>query len=150
MLFVPLFLLHFLNFFSLSQIGPWKLNQVLFSKQCDVFKTKRKHILVFNKNQWNQWKSKSLKTAVLIFTDFQYQSINCYWFVLTIVVVIDDLFWWLTWPFRDSRDIRQYNGFLPSFSDNTAQVTGRDTSIWSFISTNSYTCGKINGYLGFK
>ena len=44
----------------------------------------------------NQYKSmkinenrKSLKTAVLIFVDFQYHSINCYWFLLTIIDVID-------------------------------------------------------------
>ena len=36
----------------------------------------------------------SLKiTAALIFIDFQYQSINCYWFVLTIIDVIDYWFW---------------------------------------------------------
>ena len=32
---------------------------------------------------------KSLKTAALIFIDFQHQSINCYWFLLTIIDVID-------------------------------------------------------------
>ena len=32
---------------------------------------------------------KSLKIAALIFNDFQCQSINCYWFLLTIVDVID-------------------------------------------------------------
>ena len=32
---------------------------------------------------------KSLKTAALISTDFQHQSINCYWFLLTIIDVID-------------------------------------------------------------
>ena len=32
---------------------------------------------------------KSLKTATLIFIDFQYLSINCYWFLWTIIDVID-------------------------------------------------------------
>ena len=32
---------------------------------------------------------KSPKTAALIFIDYQYQSINCYWFLLTIIDVID-------------------------------------------------------------
>ena len=36
---------------------------------------------------------KSLKTAALIFIDFQYLSINCYWFLLTIIDVIDYWFW---------------------------------------------------------
>ena len=31
---------------------------------------------------------KSLKTADLIFINFQYQSINCYWFLLTIIGII--------------------------------------------------------------
>ena len=31
----------------------------------------------------------SLKTAASIFIDFQYQSINCYWFLWTIVDIID-------------------------------------------------------------
>ena len=32
---------------------------------------------------------KSLKTAALFFIDFQYQSINCYSFLLTTIDVID-------------------------------------------------------------
>ena len=32
---------------------------------------------------------KSLKTADLIFIDFQYQPINCYLFLLSIIDVID-------------------------------------------------------------
>ena len=36
---------------------------------------------------------KSLKTAALIFIDFQYLSIICYWFLLTIIDVIDYWFW---------------------------------------------------------
>ena len=36
---------------------------------------------------------KSLKTAALIFIDFQHQSINRYWFLLTIIDVIDYWFW---------------------------------------------------------
>ena len=32
---------------------------------------------------------KSLKTAALIFIDCQYQSINSYWFLLTVIDVID-------------------------------------------------------------
>ena len=36
---------------------------------------------------------KSLKTADLIFIDFKYQSINCYWFLLTIIGIIDYWFW---------------------------------------------------------
>ena len=35
----------------------------------------------------------SLKTAALIFIDYQYQSINSYWFLLTIIDVIDYWFW---------------------------------------------------------
>ena len=35
----------------------------------------------------------SLKTAALIFVDYQYQSINSYWFLLTIIDVIDYWFW---------------------------------------------------------
>ena len=36
---------------------------------------------------------KSLKTAALIFIDCQYQSINSYWFLLTVIDVIDYWFW---------------------------------------------------------
>ena len=36
---------------------------------------------------------KSIKTAALIFIDFQYQSINCSWFLLTVIDVIDYWFW---------------------------------------------------------
>ena len=35
---------------------------------------------------------KSLKTAALIFIDFQYLSINCYWFLCTIIDAIENLF----------------------------------------------------------
>ena len=62
-----------------------------------MFKTKGRHILVFNKNQCKSMKinenRKSPKTAALIFIDYQYQSINCYWFLLTIIDVIDYWFW---------------------------------------------------------
>ena len=36
---------------------------------------------------------KSLKTAALIFIDCQFQSINSYWFLLTVIDVIDYWFW---------------------------------------------------------
>ena len=36
---------------------------------------------------------KSLKTAALIFIDFQYLSIHCYWFLWTIMDAIDYWFW---------------------------------------------------------
>ena len=36
---------------------------------------------------------KSLKTAALIFTGFQYQAINCYWCLFIIIDVIDYWLW---------------------------------------------------------
>ena len=36
---------------------------------------------------------KSRKTAAVIFTGFQYQAINCYWFLFIIIDVIDYWYW---------------------------------------------------------
>ena len=95
-------------------------------------KEKRKHILGFNKMKNNK-NRKSLKTAVLIFIDFQYQSINCYWFLLTIIDVIYYWFW--------------FNGILHQRSNPVTNKYNRKSMCvkqTSFISSQCGTRGKNN------